>query len=99
MINMTKKATGIVAYITVIGWLIAWFAGDREGAKVHLNNGLILALASLISGVIGYFPIIGGFLYYLLETAILVFVIIGIVYAAQDQDKELPLIGQIRILQ
>ena len=96
---MTKKATSIVAYITVIGWLIAWFAGDREGAKVHLNNGLILVFATLINGVIGFFPIIGGLLNYLLGIAILVYIIIGIVYAAQDQDKELPLIGQIKILQ
>lgn len=96
---MTKKATSIVAYITFIGWLIAWFAGDREGAKVHLNNGLILVLATLINGVIGFIPLIGGILNYILGIAIFVFIIIGIVYAAQDQDKELPLIGQIKILQ
>ena len=96
---MTKKATSIVAYITVIGWLIAWFAGDREGAKVHLNNGLLLVLASLINGVIGYFPLISGLIYDLIGIAIFAFIIIGIVYAAQDQDKELPLIGGIKILQ
>lgn len=96
---MTKKATSIVAYITVIGWLIAWFAGDREGAKVHLNNGLILALASLINRVIGYYSLVGGLLAHLLEIAIFAFIIIGIVYAAQDQDRELPLIGQIKIIQ
>lgn len=96
---MTKKATSIVAYITVIGWLIAWLAGDREGAKVHLNNGLILALATLVDIGVRFFPLIGGLLDYILRAAILVFTIIGIVYAAQDQDKELPLIGQIRILQ
>lgn len=96
---MTKKATSIVAYITVIGWLIAWFAGDREGAKVHLNNGLVLVLATIINGVIGFIPIIGGILNCVIGIAIFVFIIIGIIYAAQDQDKELPLIGQIKILQ
>ena len=96
---MTKKATSIVAYITVVGWLIAWIAGDREGAKVHLNNGLILVLAALVNFVLGWFPIIGWLLNRIIGIAIFVFMIIGIVYAAQDQDKELPLIGQIRILQ
>ena len=30
---MDKKTTGIVSYITLIGWLIAFCAGDKEGAK------------------------------------------------------------------
>lgn len=34
---MDKKVTGILAYITWIGWLVAFFAGDKEGAKFHLN--------------------------------------------------------------
>ena len=96
---MTKKATSIIAYITVIGWLIAWLAGDRESAKVHLNNGLILVFVTLIDVGIRAFPLIGGLLDYILGSVILVYTIIGIVYAAQDQDKELPLIGQIKILQ
>ena len=96
---MTKKATSIIAYITVIGWLIAWLAGDRESAKVHLTNGLILVFVTLIDVGIRAFPLIGGLLDYILGSVILVYTIIGIVYAAQDQDKELPLIGQIKILQ
>ena len=34
---MDTKTTSIVAYITWIGLLIAFCAGDREGAKFHLN--------------------------------------------------------------
>ena len=30
---MDKKTTGIVSYITLIGWLIAFCAGDKEGAN------------------------------------------------------------------
>lgn len=95
---MTKKATSIVAYLTLIGWLLAYFIGDREGAKVHLNNGLILVFATLINVLIGVIPLIGWIVNCALGIAIFVFTIIGIIYAAQDQDKELPLIGQIKIL-
>ena len=43
-------------------------------------------------------PIIGGFLSSIISIIILIFAILGIVYAAQDQEKELPLIGTIKIL-
>ena len=47
---MNKKVTGIVSYITIIGWIIAFLAGDKEGAKFHLNQSLVINLASLING-------------------------------------------------
>ena len=44
---MDKKTTGIVAYLTWIGWLIALLAGDKEGAKFHINQALVILLFSL----------------------------------------------------
>lgn len=38
---MDKKTTGIVSYITLIGWLIAFCAGDKEGAKFFINHKVI----------------------------------------------------------
>ena len=46
---MNKKTTGIVAYITWIGLLIALVAGDMEGAKFHVNQALVIMLFSLLS--------------------------------------------------
>ena len=46
---MDKKITGIVAYITWIGWLIAFLAGDKEGAKFHLNQALVIILIGLVA--------------------------------------------------
>ena len=61
---MNKKLTGIVSYITIVGWIIAYLAGDKEGAKFHLNQSLIINLASLINGwilgaILGIIPFIG----------------------------------------
>lgn len=95
---MSKKATGILAYIGPILWLIAFLAGDKEGAKVHLNQGLVLVLAELVIGVIGCIPIAGAIIACIGYIAIIVFDIMGIVYAATDKDDELPLIGKIKIL-
>ena len=46
---MDAKTTGIVAYITWIGLVIAFVLGDREGAKFHLNQALVIWLAGLLS--------------------------------------------------
>lgn len=46
---MDKKTTGIVAYLTWIGLVIAFVAGDKEGAKFHLNQALVILLFSLLS--------------------------------------------------
>jgi uncharacterized membrane protein len=96
---MDKKVTGILAYISIIGWVIAYVAGDKEGAKFHLNQGLVLGIIGLIIGVIGSIPIwFFMIISSLLSVALLVLSIMGIIYAAQDQDKELPLIGSIKLM-
>ena len=33
--SMDKKVTGIVAYLTIIGWVVAFLVGDKDCAKVH----------------------------------------------------------------
>lgn len=94
---MTKKATGIVAYITLIGWLIAFFAGDREGAKFHLNQALILLLANIVCTLLGYIPIV-KYLTWIISIFLFVCWIIGLVAACKEEEKEIPLIGGIKIL-
>jgi uncharacterized membrane protein len=96
---MNKKVTGILAYISIIGWVIAYLVGDKEGAKFHLNQGLVINVISLILGFISRIDVllviaVTG----LLSLVVFVFAIIGIVYAATDQDKALPLIGGIQLL-
>ena len=94
---MNRKTTGIVAYLTIIGWLIAFIAGDKEGAKFHLNQGLVISIGYIISGIIGRLPII-WWVSYIVNIFLFVCLIIGLIGAAQDQEKEAPLIGAIRLL-
>lgn len=95
---MSTKATGIVAYLTFIGWIIAICAGDKEGAKVHLNNALVVFLSILLASIIMIIPIIGWIVGCVVYIAAIVFWVMGLIYAIQEQDKELPLIGQIKII-
>lgn len=96
--KMDKKATGIVAYITWIGLLIAFLAGDKEGAKFHLNQSLVIWIGYVVAGVIAYIPLIGWLVSLVLDVFLLVCTIIGIVGAVQDQEKEVPLLGSIKLL-
>lgn len=95
---MDRKATGIVSYLTIIGWFVAFFVGDKEGAKFHLNQSLVVHLAFLVLFILGYVPIIGWFVW-ILRIVVFVCGVLGVVYAFQDQDKEIPLLGIIKLLQ
>ncbi len=110
---MDKKVTGIVGYIGWIGWIIAYVAGDQEGAKFHLNQSLVLNVASSIGGaligavtaVFSWIPVLGailgtvcGILGGVWGLASLILMVLGIVNAANDQDTPLPLIGGIVLL-
>lgn len=99
---MNKKVTAIVSYLAPIGWLIAYLAGDKEGAKFHLNQSLVLWIASIVLQVFGfalsYIPVIGAIVRWALSIIIMVFWILGLVYACQDKEQELPVLGSIKIL-
>ncbi len=95
---MDKKTTGIVAYIHWIGWIVAYCAGDKEGAKFHLNQALVILIGQIIAIVINFIPYVGGIVCTILSIFLFVCWIMGLIYACQDQEKEVPLLGQIKIL-
>ena len=96
---MNKKTTGIIAYITWIGWIVAFCAGDKEGAKFHLNQALVILIGQIVAAVINYIPYVGGIVGTILSIFLFVCWIMGLIYACQEQEKEVPLIGQIKILE
>lgn len=87
---MDAKTTSIVGYLTWVGLLIALLAGDKEGAKFHLNQALVIMLFSLV----GIIPCIG----WIWEIFMLVCWIMGLIAAINQEEKEVPLIGKIRLL-
>lgn len=91
---MDAKTTGIVAYFTWIGWIVALCLGDKEGAQFHMNQSLVVLLGLTLTAVVGWIPII-GWLYGIL---MIVCWVIGLIYACQGEEKEIPVLGQIKIL-
>ena len=93
---MDKKTTDIVAYLTWIGFIIALVTGDKENSKFHLNQALVLNLFALI-GSFSWIPII-GILTGIWSLFVFVCWIIGFVAAINGEEKEVPLLGKIKIL-
>lgn len=39
---MSKRTTDVVAYLSWIGLLVAFVAGDRGASRFHLNQSLVI---------------------------------------------------------
>ena len=87
---MDAKTTGIVAYLTWIGFIIAICAGDKDGAIFHVNQALVIMLFSLLAVI----PCVG----WIWGIFMLVCWIMGLVAAVNQEEKRVPLIGNIQIL-
>ena len=97
--KISARSTGIIAYITWLGLIIALILGDREGAKFHLNQALVIKLASVIIGLAGsWVPVLGMLVAVLGSIFTTVCWGMGLYYAVTSQEKEVPLLGQIKLL-
>lgn len=96
---MDNKTLSIVSYITVFGWLISFVLGkDKPNSllKYHLKQSLGLVIFTIILSIIlnillsvtkiGILAVFGFIP--------LILMIIGIINAANEVEKPLPLIGK-----
>ena len=102
--SMDPKTASIIVYITWIGLLIAILSDDKNEPffKHHLNNALVILIASTVVGLIGaplcFIPIIGGLVVFAAEIFLFVCMIMGIVNAINGECKPLPIIGDIHLI-
>lgn len=97
---MNNKTLSIVSYITLIGWLIAYFNGKEKAdslLKYHLRQALGLAIVSIIFNVV--LTIVATIIPALsfLGIAGLVIVVLwimGMINAANGAEKPTPLVGK-----
>lgn len=102
---MDKKVTGIVGYLTCIGWLVAYYAGDKDGARFHLNQSLVLWIAELVIIAVirftRFIPFVGWIIrlfMWICQIVWFVLLVIAFIDALKDEEKPLPLIGGVQIL-
>ena len=96
---MDNKTLSIVSYITIIGWVIAYFVGKDKAddlLKYHLKQGFGLFIFSFIWGIL--ISILAGVtgigMIRILGLVNLILMIIGIINAANNVKKPLPIIGK-----
>jgi len=87
---LDAKTTSIVAYITWIGLLIAIILGDRDGAKFHVNQALVIWLA----GLLGVIPCVG----WIWGIFCFICAVMGFIAAINGEEKAVPLLGKIQLL-
>ncbi|MDM1044685.1 DUF4870 domain-containing protein [Myroides sp. 1354] len=100
---MDNKTRSIVSYITIIGWLIAYFAGKEntdDVLKYHLKQSLGLFIAGLLFSIICgililILPAIIGLILSYISYAFWILAIFGIINAANHAKKPVPLIGKL----
>ncbi|SFN93883.1 Short C-terminal domain-containing protein [Pseudobutyrivibrio sp. JW11] len=88
--SMSAHTTGIVAYLTWIGFLIAVLVGDREGAKFHINQALVINLFFFACAI----PVL-GWVWWIVMVVLWIMALVG---ACNDEQKPVPILGGIKIL-
>lgn len=101
------KTAAIISYLTIIGWLISYFALYKDNktplATYHLRQSLLLMLLAL-----GYqfirimllfvIPLSAWFMFSIILSILgigfLVLWILGLIAAVNGEEKPMPLIGE-----
>ncbi|MCJ8154411.1 DUF4870 domain-containing protein [Chryseobacterium sp. SSA4.19] len=100
---MSNKTLAILSYITIIGWLVAYFnSKDKltksDIVKYHLKQGLGFFIVSFVINIaLSMITSLIPSLYFINFIGIVLFIlwIIGIMNAANQQKKPIPLIGKL----
>ena len=99
---MSNKIASIISYITIIGWLIAYFGTQNQSRnellKLHLKQSLGLVILGIVFGIsVNIISLIVPFLSFLsfLNLAFLAFMVIGILNANSEKMEKLPVIGNL----
>jgi len=90
------KTVAIIAYITLIGWIIALIMNNGNRTLLgsfHVRQSLgIMCVAIVLSIVVGFLDI--SLLSWIVQLAIMVFWLLGLISAAQGEMKPVPVFGE-----
>lgn len=89
------RIVSIVAYLTFIGWLVAYILNDpkSELSSFHLRQSLGIYLIFLVSSMLMWIPLLGWLIGIAGSLLGVVLWIIGISSANREETKEVPFLG------
>ncbi|RYG20115.1 MAG: hypothetical protein EOO07_05480 [Chitinophagaceae bacterium] len=102
------KTASIISYFTIIGWLIAYFAMHKDNrtelSSYQLRQTLLLNIIALVLGwglgfILGLLIVTTGifslmYISYIVQLAIFIIWVIGLIGAINGQKKPMPIIGE-----
>lgn len=94
------KILAIVGYIFPILFFVPLLMDmkSRTFSRFHANQQLVLLIWYVIANVIGIVPVLGWLINFVMVIAGLVFAIMGIMNAAKNEMKALPIIGKYQLI-
>jgi len=95
--EMSGKTIGIIAHITLIGWIIAFIKNNdnkTELGSFYVRQVLGLMLTGLAISLLGVIPILGWILGGILGLILFIFAIISFIGALKGEEKLVPILGK-----
>ena len=103
-----NKIMGILSYFGILVLIPIFAAKESPFARFHANQGLVLLVTGILVGMatslVGmlfgliHIDVLWNIVSWLIRVAMFALMILGIVNAASGKAKELPLVGNFRIL-
>lgn len=90
----------ILSYIFIL-WIPGLVVEPEKNdpfVKAHVNNGIILTIIEVVAGLFAIIPVVGWIISTIIGIAGLVVMILGIVFAAQKQYFNIPVISDIKLV-
>ncbi len=87
--SVDPKIIALLSYITIFGWIVAIVLHQNNRSELgafHIRQSLGLFITGFI---LVFIPVIG----WILSIIVFIFWILGLIYAAQGEQKEIPLLG------
>lgn len=94
--GFSGKTIGIIAYLTLIGFVIAFVLNKDKNypfATYHIKQALGLMLCGLAIFIVGMVPILGWIISFLGSICLLILWIMGLLNAINNKVKPIPVLG------
>ncbi|AFL81562.1 putative membrane protein [Aequorivita sublithincola DSM 14238] len=91
------KTIGIIAYITIVGLIIAFVMNNEKKnsfAAYHIRQSLGLGITGLALSIINVIPILGWIVSILGSIFLIVLWVIGLMGAINGGEKPVPILGE-----
>lgn len=92
-----NKGYAILAYLGILFLVPLFAAKESKFARFHTNQGIILFICYVVAYFLSYVPVIKYFAW-IVEIALFILFLMGIINAAKGEAKDLPVVGKYRFL-